>query len=263
MYALSQILVVSMENNAVQDAYCGPTSYLDLLASESFGNFSSLLKRVALSPVMGEYLNHKGSAKLDPVTGQIPNENFAREVLQLFSIGTVMLNQDGTVIRDAQNKPVQTYDQPEVQGFAKAFSGFAYAGQDQTKPWRWLDPDIWDTDHVIKIQKACPAWTLPMEPWLATYRSADDTRSIAGPAHDATAKQLLSYPGAVYSNLPADRRLRRTSTRPSPTSSTTRTSARSSVASSSSDWSRARPVPRTSLASRRRSTTTARACAAT
>jgi len=124
-------------------------------------------------------------------------------VLQLFSIGTVMLNQEGTVIRDAQNKPVPTYDQPEVQGFAKAFSGFTYAGQDQTKPWRWLYPDIWDTDHVTKIQKACPAWTLPMEPWLATYRSADDTRSIAGPAHDATAKQLLSYPGAVYSSLAA------------------------------------------------------------
>jgi uncharacterized protein (DUF1800 family) len=203
MYALSQILVVSMENNTVQDAYCGPTSYLDLLGSEAFGNFSSLLRRVALSPIMGEYLNHKGSAKLDAVTGQIPNENFAREVLQLFSIGTVMLNQDGSVVRDGANKPIPTYDQPEVQGFAKAFSGFTYAGQDQTKPWRWLYPDIWDADHLTKVNKACPAWTLPMEPWLATYRSADDTRSIAGPAHDQTAKQLLSYPGAVYSTLPA------------------------------------------------------------
>ena len=203
MYALSQILVVSMENNAVQDAYCGPTSYLDLLAVEAFGNFGSLLKRVALSPIMGEYLNHKGSAKLDPVTGQIPNENFAREVLQLFSVGTVMLNQDGSVRKDAQNKPIPTYDQTEVQGFAKAFSGFTYAGQDQTKSWRWIYPDIWDPDHTIMIQKACPAWTLPMEPWLATYRSADDTRNINGPAHDTTAKQLLSYAGAVYSTLPA------------------------------------------------------------
>ncbi len=203
MYALSQILVVSMENNTVQDAYCGPTSYLDLLATHAFGNFGDLLKGVALNPVMGEYLNAKGSAKTDPVTGQIPNENFARELLQLFSIGTVMLNQDGSVIKDGLGKPIPTYDQAEVQGFAKAISGWTFAGQDQATPWRWLYPDIWNSDHVIKVQKACPAWSQPMQPWLTAYRSADDTRTIAGPAHDATAKQLLSYPGAVFSMLPA------------------------------------------------------------
>lgn len=203
MYALSQIMVVSMENNTVQDAYCGPTSYLDLLAGNAFGNFGTLLRGVAMSPVMGEYLNMKGSAKLDSVTGQIPNENFAREILQLFSIGTVMLNLDGSVQRDGTGKTIPTYDQAEVEGFAKAFSGWTFAGQDQTKPWRWLWPDVWDENHVTKINKACPAWSQPMAPWLATYRSADDTRSITGPAHDATPKKLLTYPNAVYATLPA------------------------------------------------------------
>ncbi|MEP7206584.1 MAG: DUF1800 family protein [Casimicrobiaceae bacterium] len=197
MFALSEILVVSMENNTVQDAYCGPTSYLDMLAQNAFGNFQTLLKSVALHPIMGEYLNMKGSAKSDAVTGQSPNENFPRELLQLFSIGTVMLNADGTVKRDAGGAALPTYDQSVVLDFARAFSGWNHAGQDQTKSWRWLYPDTWDTDHLLRVQKACPAWSQPMQPWLANYRSADNTRDIAGPAHDAGAKQLLVYPGAA------------------------------------------------------------------
>ena len=203
MFALSEILVVSMENNSVQDAYCGPTSYLDLLAQNAFGNFESLLKGVVLHPVMGEYLNMKGSAKADATSGQIPNENLPRELLQLFSIGTVMLNADGSVRRDAGGVPLPTYDQNTVQEFARAFSGWTHPGQDQTKSWRWLYPDIWDSDHLKRVQKACPAWSQPMQPWLASYRSADNTRDIAGPAHDGGAKQLLAYAGAVNSSVPA------------------------------------------------------------
>lgn len=202
-FALSQILVISLENNTVQDAYCGPTSYLDLLADNAFGNFQDLLKGVAQHPVMGEYLNMKGSAKNDAISGQIPNENFAREMLQLFSIGTVMLNPDASLVKDANGKPVPTYDQAVVQSFAKAYSGWTFAGQDQTKSWRWLYPDIWDTDHLTRVQKACPAWSQPMQPWLAPYRAADNTRDIAGPAHDTGAKQLLAYPNAVNGMLAA------------------------------------------------------------
>ena len=67
----------------------------------------------------------------------------------------------------------------------------------------WLYPDIWDADHLTYVQKACPAWSQPMQPWMTTYRSADDTRDIPGPAHDTTAKTLLTYPGSVKTSLPA------------------------------------------------------------
>jgi uncharacterized protein (DUF1800 family) len=201
-FALSQIFVVSLNNNTVGDAPCGPAAYLDILNRNAFGNARTLLRDVTLNPVMGEYLSMKESAKSDPVLQTQPDENYAREVLQLFSIGTVMLNLDGTVQLDGNGQPIPTYDEDVVKGFAKAISGWTYAGQDQTKPWRWLYPDIWHSDPVVRTQKACTAWTAPMEPWTASYRSADDTRTIAGPAHDTGSKQLLAYPGAPYSVLP-------------------------------------------------------------
>ncbi len=201
-FALSQIFVVSMNNNTVQDAPCGPANYLDILNRNAFGNARTLLKDITLNPVMGEYLSMKESAKSDPVLQTQPDENYAREVMQLFSVGTVMLNLDGSVQLGSGGKPIPTYDEDTVKGFAKALSGWTFAGQDQTKPWRWLYPDIWDSDPVIRTQKGCAAWTAPMQPWTASYRSADDTRTIAGPAHDAGGKQLLVYSGAPFSVLP-------------------------------------------------------------
>jgi len=202
-YALSQIFVVSLNNNAVLDAPCGGAGYLDVLNRNAFGNVKTLLRDVTLNPIMGEYLSMKESAKSDPVLQTQPDENYAREVMQLFSIGTVMLDIDGTVQVNGNGVPISTYDENTVQGFAKALSGWTYAAQDQTNPWRWLYPDIWDPDDVIRTAKACPAWTHAMEPWLTSYRSADDTRTLTGPAHDNGSKQLLVYAGAPYSTLPA------------------------------------------------------------
>ena len=204
-FALSQIFVVSMRSNTVQDAACGTASYLDALNRGGFGNFRDLLKDVTLSPVMGEYLSMKQSAKADPVLQTQPDENYAREVMQLFSVGLVMLNNDGSVKLDADGKPIPTYNEDTVKGFAKALSGWTHAGQDQSKPWVWIYPDIWDPDPIIKTQKACPAWSAPMQPWTAGYRPSDgnNNRVIAGPAHDTGAKQLLVYLGSPYSTLPA------------------------------------------------------------
>jgi uncharacterized protein (DUF1800 family) len=203
-FALSQIFVVSMNNNTVGDAPCGPASYLDILNRNAFGNARTLLKDVTLSPVMGEYLSMKESAKGDPVLQTQPDENYARELLQLFSIGTIMLNLDGTPKLVPGGNPIATYDETTVKEFARALSGWTFAGQDQTKSWRWLYPDIWDSDPVVRTQKGCAAWATPMEPWLASYRSADDTRTIAGPAHDTGAKQLLNYTGAPFPTLPSN-----------------------------------------------------------
>ncbi|CAN5297023.1 DUF1800 family protein [soil metagenome] len=203
-YALSQIFVTSLSNNTVSDAPCGAAAYLDILNRNAFGNVRDLLKEVTLSPVMGEYLSMKESAKADPVLQTLPDENYAREIMQLFSIGTVMLNLDGTPVLDGLGKPVPAYTEDTVKNLARALSGWTFAGQDQTKPWRWLYPLIWDADDTIRTQIACAAWTAPMQPWTgAKYRSSDDKRDITGQPHDSGGKLLLSYANAPYSIVPA------------------------------------------------------------
>ncbi len=203
-YALSQIYVVSFANGFVANAPCGAAGYLDMLNRNAFGNWRDLLRDVTLHPIMGEYLSMKESAKADPVLKTQPDENYAREVMQLFSIGLVQLESDGTPRLDANGKRIPTFTEATVKGFAKALSGWTFGGQDQGKPWRWLYPDIWDEDPVLAVQKGCAAWTRPMEPWLASFLSVDTTRLIAGPAHDRGPKQLLVYPGAPFATLPAN-----------------------------------------------------------
>ncbi len=205
--ALSQIIVVSQQNNTVNDQPCGMAAYLDVLGRNAFGNFRNILKEVTLTPAMGEYLDMKQSAKADPVLNSVASENYARELLQLFSIGTAMLNQDGS-IQFSGGKAVSTYSEATVQEFARALTGWTFAGQDQTKTWRWLYPDVpypADTSVAGQAEKACVAFSSPMQPWTATYRSGDNKRDITGGAHDTGAKTLLTYPGsgARKQNLPA------------------------------------------------------------
>jgi uncharacterized protein (DUF1800 family) len=202
--ALLQIYVVSMYLNKLRtQATCALASYLDVLNRDAFGNFRDLLKDVTLSPAMGEYLSMKGSGKADPVLQTQPDENYAREVMQLFTVGLVMLNEDGTAQFGPDGKPLPAFNEDTVKGFARALSGWTTA-MDQSGPYRWLgDPYFPDPDPKVAFQLTCDAWSKPMVPWLAAYKSADNTRIIPGPAHDQDAKQLLVYPGAPYSTLPA------------------------------------------------------------
>lgn len=203
--ALSQILVISQQNNTVGDQACATASYLDMLGRNAFGNFRDILKQATLSPAMGEYLDMKRSAKADTVLKSNPSENYARELMQLFSIGTVMLNTDGSV-QFSNGKAVDSYSEASVQEVARALTGWFYAGQDQTKTWRWIYPDVPYPSDAATAAKACTAWSTPMEPWRAAYRSSDNTRDITGSPHDTGAKTLLSYPGSAShkQSLPAN-----------------------------------------------------------
>ena len=104
--------------------------YHKILFEEAFGNFGVLLWRVTMSPQMGHYLDMVDNAKANPVKGTEPNENFARELLQLFSIGTVELNEDGTPLTDAKGAPIASYGQNEVKAFARAVHGWTYPPYD-------------------------------------------------------------------------------------------------------------------------------------
>ncbi|MGB7301904.1 MAG: DUF1800 domain-containing protein [Burkholderiaceae bacterium] len=126
-YALSQILVVSMET--LPDARFG-AGYMDVLEANAFGNFRQLLEDVTLTPAMGQYLSYRGNRKAvypnndptrDPI--RVPDENYAREVMQLFTIGLYLLNPDGT-LKLVNGEPVETYGEQDVQGLARVFTGW-------------------------------------------------------------------------------------------------------------------------------------------
>jgi uncharacterized protein (DUF1800 family) len=106
------------------------TTYQNTLANDAFGNFYNIMQDVTLSPAMGGYLNMLNSAK--PATGQIANENYARELMQLFTTGLFMLNQDGTLQLDANNNAMPVYSEAQVQAFARAFTGWTYANASGT-----------------------------------------------------------------------------------------------------------------------------------
>ncbi|MET0442674.1 MAG: DUF1800 domain-containing protein [Casimicrobiaceae bacterium] len=140
-FALSQILVTS--GTDINQVYA-MQRYQQILADLAFDNFKNVLVRVTLSPAMGNYLDMVNNVKPNPTTGVEPNENYAREVLQLFSIGTVELNMDGTPLLDAQGKPIATYEQAEIEGFAHVFTGWTYPTAPGATPRFGLNPRYYD-----------------------------------------------------------------------------------------------------------------------
>lgn len=120
-FALSEMFVVSTQSIPGQAI----PSFHNALATDAFGNFRTILTDVTLSPAMGGYLNMLNSAK--PTGTQIANENYARELMQLFTLGLYKLNQDGTVQTDGQGSPIPAYTQAQVQAFARAYTGWTLA----------------------------------------------------------------------------------------------------------------------------------------
>ncbi len=122
-FALSQIFVTSGLDNGRNYAM---RHYQQILRDRAFGNFHDLMRAVTLSPVMGDYLDMANNNKANARTGTNPNENYAREILQLFSIGVNWLNADGSIRLDAAGRPIPTYDLDEIEGFARLFTGWTY-----------------------------------------------------------------------------------------------------------------------------------------
>ncbi len=130
VFALSQIFVVSMNSNEVIDRSRCHTSFMDMLGRNAFGNFRTMLEEVSTHGMMGVYLSHRANQKEDPVKGTSPDENYAREVMQLFSIGLLKLNPDGTPMRDGAGNTIPTYDNADVAGLAKVFTGWSWKPRD-------------------------------------------------------------------------------------------------------------------------------------
>ncbi|WP_426041272.1 DUF1800 domain-containing protein [Brevundimonas sp. TWP2-3-4b1] len=122
--ALSEIFVISLTDANVDVR--GAASYYDMLGANAFGNYRTLLEQVSLHPMMGVYLTHLANQKEDAATGRTPDENYAREVMQLMSIGVQELNVDGTVRRDANGAAITTYTPADISNLARVFTGFSW-----------------------------------------------------------------------------------------------------------------------------------------
>lgn len=142
-FALSELFVVS-DVSLGQPFTEGLTQYYDLLGQGAFGSFRTLLENVALSPIMGNYLSHLRNAKADPLAGTSPDENFAREIMQLFTIGLHELHPDGTLRLGPDALPIPTYDLTTITEMARVFTGWAYpsanASAFRTAPADYLSP---------------------------------------------------------------------------------------------------------------------------
>lgn len=127
-FALSEILVVS---NASSDLLASEPEalgyYQDILVRNAFGNYRDLIEDVTYSPAMGHYLTYLGNRKGDPETGRMPDENYARELMQLFTIGLNELELDGSQRLDGSNNPIETYDNSDITGLARVFTGLSFS----------------------------------------------------------------------------------------------------------------------------------------
>src|SRR5271170_201514 len=162
-FALSQIFVIG--GNKIGDP-TGYTNYLQLLANDSFTNYRQIMQDVTLSPAMGDWLDMVNNGKPNISKGDHANENYAREFMQLFTIGTSQLNPDGSFQLDSGGNQIPTYTQDTVEAFARAYTGWTYP----------LAPGA--TQQTYNPQY-----------WTGAMVAVDSN-------HDTGAKQLLTYPGA-------------------------------------------------------------------
>jgi uncharacterized protein (DUF1800 family) len=162
-WALGQIWVTS--GVTIQQS-SHAIAYHKVLSSNAFGSYRRLMYEATLNPAMGAYLDMARSTKTNP------NENYPREILQLFSIGLYMLNQDGTVQVDAQGNPIPTYSQENINELSKVFTGWSF----------------------------CNTTCANSAPGIVNYK---DPMILFPANHDLSAKTLLNYPGAQNTTIAA------------------------------------------------------------
>jgi uncharacterized protein (DUF1800 family) len=144
-FALSQILVISRQDSSIDQNVRSLSRYYDRLVNHAFGNYYDLLMGVTLDANMGRYLSHVGNLPPDPSINRYPDENYAREVMQLFSIGLWELNQDGTWKLDDKGNPIPTYDNDTITELARVMTGLWFA-----KP-RWGIQSGQDQEHLLPM----------------------------------------------------------------------------------------------------------------
>lgn len=149
-YALSQIFVIS-DNSDIGGMGTALSSYYDVLSKNAFGNFKTLLKEVALHPSMGFYLSHLNNPKANPAENIHPDQNFAREIMQLFTIGLYQLNPDGTRKKEL-GKDIPTYTNNDIAELAKVFTGLGISATIDPQDDLYFGRGIWRSDMTKSMK---------------------------------------------------------------------------------------------------------------
>jgi uncharacterized protein (DUF1800 family) len=182
-FALSEILVTS-QIGALQNLPAAEADYYDTLSRNALGDFRVLLEQVTLHPAMGVYLSMLGNQKANPATNIRPDENYARELMQLMSIGLIELNMDGSARLDTAGATIPTYNQNIIEGFARVFTG-----------WKWACPST---------NSACTFANTRVELAPVTNFNQVKPMQFYSDQHETGTKQVLSYSGAAITTIPAN-----------------------------------------------------------
>jgi uncharacterized protein (DUF1800 family) len=213
-FALSQIFVISDQNGAIEGNPTTISHYYDLLSANAFGSYRTLLGDVTLHPAMGRYLSMHSNEKPNAAQNIRPDENYAREIMQLFSIGLVQLNLDGSPVLVGGN-PVPSYTPQTISGFAFVFTGWNYAtcrpptaanaATSENYKWRYCDTVAYSVPPSTQDYRSHAGWREPMKPWGEgtafpdLFHAANDSSIPVGGA-GYPGKQLLNYSGVSLAN---------------------------------------------------------------
>lgn len=191
-FALSEILVTSDRPEALAVEQRGMANYYDLMIKHAFGNYRDLLNDVTLHPVMGIYLSHLGNQKQVPGSNIFPDENYAREIMQLFTIGLWELNPDGTRVLGTNGQPIATYDNSHITELARVFTGLAFGNN--------TDFNLWPRDFTVPMKcwdeyHDCNAKTLLGGLQLPARTPSPGSDGVAGLADvNAAVSNLFAHP---------------------------------------------------------------------
>lgn len=211
-FALSEIMVVS-ENGPLDDRANALSSYYDTLLEHAFGNARDLLEAVTLHPAMGRYLDMLRNEKPDLSKGRIPNENYAREILQLFSLGLYRFHPDGSLILNSHGVPIPVYDQEAIIGYAHVFTGWDYhytgdyrtalnASSNWTEPMREVPVRHFTGRKRLLNNVVLPGISTlngaPLDPYgnhnAAVIYNNPEFQALAGQELDAVHDQIFHHP---------------------------------------------------------------------
>src|SRR5438067_394914 len=188
-FALSETLVASLNSAGLANRPFALPTYYDVLVRDAFSNYRQLLEDITLNPAMGAYLNMLQNDKANPARGTLPNENYAREIMQLFSIGLYDLNLDGGLTLSASGFPIATYNQDAILGTSAVFTGWTYAQPGVANP-------------VFFPGVATQSWRLPMIN-IASRHSIDAKTILNGvsiPANQTAAQDLKTALDTIFNH---------------------------------------------------------------
>jgi uncharacterized protein (DUF1800 family) len=188
-FALSETLVVSINSAGLGNRPYALPAYYDVLVRDAFANYRQLLEDITLNPAMGAYLNMLQNDKANPSRGTLPNENYARELMQLFSIGLYDLNLDGGLTLSSSGFPISTYGQGEILGTAAVLTGWTYAQPGSANPVFFPGP-------------AAQSWRDPMIN-IASHHQTDAKNILNGvvlPANQTAAQDLKATLDTIFNH---------------------------------------------------------------